>query len=82
MTIKTDVPCHIYSDILKNGHACKCRIRNFEKKVQSFTVNGGPSLIKIILRSDEIIRQTNKHVIDVIYGYLLIELTQSLENQM
>ena len=56
--------------------------RKLRKKVQSFTVNGGPSLTKIILRSDEINRQTNKQVIDVIYGYLLIELTQSLEKQM
>ena len=56
--------------------------KKLRKKSQSFTVNGGPSLIKLILRSDEIIRQTNKQVIDVIYGYLLIELTQSLEKQM
>ena len=82
MTVKTDVPCHIHSDIQKNGHVSKCRVKKIEKIVQSFTVDGDPSLIKIILRSDEIIRQTNKHVIDVIYGYLLIELTQSLEKQM
>ena len=82
MIIKTDVQCHIYSDIQKNGHVCKCRVKKLRKKFSVLHSQLWPSLIKIILRSDEINRQTNKQVIDVTYGHLLIELTQSLEKQM
>ena len=32
ITSKTDVPCHIYSDNQKNGHACKCRVKNIWDK--------------------------------------------------